>query len=437
MRRASPPQILLFALGASLSLPACALRLDYTADLAVERNDNLLLSPTDPVSLTLLRPGVSFEATHDSSAIQAHATGRIEWRRYGDRRFDDATDAGFDGRFNWIAIPERLSFGIADTLSVQPVNTLAADTPGNRQQVNVLAAGPTLLFGDRGGWRGAAELRYVRSTASVTDEFDARRGEFALRALRDLGPTTRFAFNLQRQRVDFDNDVVARDYTRSELFARFSRTLRRTDYAIDAGYSRLDYRRAAPGLARGRADPMLRATLGWRPGESHRFELRLSRQFSDVAANSLAGIDEAAGLRTALTTGDTVVNASPYSERRGEAEYTYASPRWTVHLTPHADRLRYQDTRQFDQNGVGSGFEANWRARRTLLLGVTGSIDRNRYVNLDRTDDTRRVSVFARCTLTRHLAASFTLTRYARRSTAPGQDADQNAALLALTWRNR
>lgn len=437
MRRMSLPQGLLIALGAVFALPALAVRLDYSGEFTVERNDNLLLAPSDPVSLTLLRPGVSFEATHETSSIQAHATGRVEWRRYGDRRYADATDGSFDGRFNWSAIPGRLSFGIADTLSVQPVNTLAADTPGNRQQVNVLAAGPTLLFGDRGGWRGAAELRYVRSTASVSDEFDSRRSEFALRAMRDLGPTARLAFNLQRQRVDFDDDVIARDYARSELFVRFSRTLRRTDYALDAGYSRLDYRRDAPELARGRADPMLRATLGWRPSESHRFELRLSRQFSDVAANSLAGIDEAAGLRTTLTTGDTVVNASPYSERRAEAEYTYGSPRWTVHVSPHADRLRYQDTRQFDQNGVGSGFEANWRAGRSLLLGMNAAFDRNRYLNLGRTDDTRRVSAYARYTLTRRLGASFTLTRYERRSTATGQDANQNAVMLALIWRNR
>lgn len=437
MRRATLSKIVLIAFCAALPLPAFALRVDYAIDLAAERNDNLLLSPTDPVSLTLLRPGLAFEINHDGSAVQAHFSGRAEWRHYRDRRFEDATDGAFDGRFNWVAIPERLSFGVVDTLSLQPVNTLAADTPGNRQQVNVLAAGPTLQFGSREDWRGIAELRYVRSTASVTDEFDARRDEFALRALRELSPTARLGFNLQRQRVDFDDDVVARDYTRNELFARFTRTLRRTDYTLDAGYSRLDYRRSAPGQARRRADPLLRVALGWRPGESHRFELRLSRQFSDVAANSLAGIDDASGLRSTLTTGDTVVNASPYSERRAQVEYGYTSPRWSAHLTPYADRLRYEETRQFDQNGVGSGFEVSWRARRTLLLGASGAYDRNRYPNLDRTDETRRVSAFARYTLTRRLDASFTLSRYERRSSVGGLDADQNAALLSLTWRNR
>jgi hypothetical protein len=49
---------------------AHALRVDYLIDLTAERNDNLLLTPSNPISLTVLRPGVGFEVSHDSSSLR-------------------------------------------------------------------------------------------------------------------------------------------------------------------------------------------------------------------------------------------------------------------------------------------------------------------------------------------------------------------------------
>ena len=295
-----------------------ALRIDYIIDVTAEHSDNLLLTPDDPVSLTVLRPGVSVDLTHESSTLQTQISGRAEYRYYGDSRFDDTVDGALTARVNWVAIPERLSFSLVDSLALQPVNTLAPDTPGNRQQVNVLSAGPTLSFDWGAGWRGATELRYVRSEAEITDEFNSNRIDLALRAIKPISTTSRFGFNLQTQRVDFEDDATARDYTRSSLFARYTRTLSRFDLAVDLGYSRLDYRRNFPGLAGARSDPLLRAELGWRPNASHRLGIRFNSEFSDAAADTLANLGEGSELPTEVVTGEAIVNASPYLQRQLE-----------------------------------------------------------------------------------------------------------------------
>jgi hypothetical protein len=414
---------------------AHALRVDYTIDFTAERNDNLLLTPVDPISLTVLRPGIGFEVFHDSSALQTRITGRAEYRHYGDERFANVVDGALSGRVNWVAIPERLRFTVIDNLSLQPVNTLAPDTPGNRQQVNVLSAGPVLSFDWGNSWRGESELRYIRTEAEVTDQFNSGRVDLALRAIKSLSTTSRLAFNAQIQRVDFEDDIFARDYTRSEVFARYSRTLNRFDIAVDAGYSRLAYRRDFPGQASSRSDPMLRTALTWRPNASHRFDANFSSEFSDMAANSLASDD--AEFPSEVVTGDTVVNASPFLVRRIGTEYAYDSTRWTFSVSPYVDRLRYEDTDQFDRNGRGGGLEAGWRARRNLMLGMTASFNRTDYVNLDREDETRRFGAYVRYNWVRHWSSTLALTRYQRDSTAADQNADQNTVNLTFSYDNR
>lgn len=428
---------LLFASLTATPHAAHALRIDYALDFIVEQNDNLLLTPDDPIALTVLRPGIGFEVSHDSPVLQSRISGRAEYRRYGDAHFADVVDGTLNARVNWVAIPERLSFTLIDNLTLQPVNTLSADTPGNRQQVNVLSAGPTLSFEWGDDWRGVTELRYVRSEAEITDEFNSERIDLALRATKRLSPTSRLAFNVRTQQVDFEQDVVARDYTRSELFARYSRTLNRVDFAIDAGYSRLDYKSDLPGFAGSRSDPMLRTQLTWRPNDTHRFEARLSSAFSDVASNSLAGVGVGTGIPAEVVTGETVVNASPFLERRLETGYAYTSTRWTASITPYLDRLRYDGTDEFDQNGLGTGLEVSWRARRNLRIGFASALNRNEYVNLDRVDETRRYTGYARLDWARHWSGMLTLARYARKSTSTGQDANQNTITLSISYTNR
>ena len=56
---------------------AQALRVDYIVDLAIERNDNLLLTPADPIAITLLRPGLGFEIVHDTSHVRPQRLEQI------------------------------------------------------------------------------------------------------------------------------------------------------------------------------------------------------------------------------------------------------------------------------------------------------------------------------------------------------------------------
>lgn len=417
--------------------PAAALRIDYVADLTVEHDDNLQLTETDPLAATVLRPGFGFTATHDGPALALRLTGRTELSHYDGARFHDHVDSTLDARATWTVRPERLRLEWNDNLSVQPVDPLAADAPGNRQQVHVTSLGPTLLFGRDDGWRGDAGARWVRSTADVTRIFDADRLDLTVRAERRLDPDTRLAFDLETQRVDFRDDTVARDYRRTQLYARWTRALSRFDLTLDAGLSRLHDMRTPAGTADARNDPLLRATLAWRPDDRQRLRARLSSQFSDIASDRLAAVSAGSGLPDTVPTGDIVVDGTPYLERRLELEYARTTERWHVTFVPHANRIRYEGSAAFDRDSRGGVLDVAYRARRTLTLGLSAGLDHSDYARLDRVDDQRRVRVWARLQRSRHWSVQAEVERWQRRSTVPGQDADRDTLALTVSYHNR
>jgi hypothetical protein len=439
MHAVAPRTAALASLLACVLLPgtAAALRIDYAADVAIERNDNVRLTDTDPISATVLRPGLGFTATHAGAALALDLTGRVEQSRYDDARFRDHVDATLDARATWTAIPQRLRVAWDDNLSMQPVDPLSPDAPDNRQQVHVTSLGPTLSFGRDDGWRGDAGARWVRSTADVTRIFDADRFALNVRAERRLDPDTRLAFDLETQRVDFRDDAVARDYRRTQLYARWTRALSRFDMTLDAGLSRLHDLRTPTGTAGARNDPLLRATLAWRPDDRQRLRVRLSRQFSDIASDRLAAVSTDSGLPDTVPVGDLVVDASPYLERRLELEYARTSERWHVTFVPHANRIRYAGGAAFDRDSRGCVFDVSFRARRTLTLGVSAGLDRSDYARLDRVDDQRRVRAWARLQRSRHWSVQAEVEHWQRRSTVPGQDAERDTVTLTVSYRNR
>lgn len=418
----------------ALAIPpgaAIAVDIDYSLNAGVERNDNVTLVELDPIEEDIFRAGLDFALTHDTSTIQTIVAGRAEYRNYLDNTFADTVDGLLAGYFNWVAIPQRLSFTVEDSLTVQPVNTLAANTPGNRQQVNVLSLGPNLYFDLSNSLRGQAELRYSSSDAEISDEFNSQRLGLAVRTVKELGPTSQLSLNLQAQRVDFDDDVVARDYSRQDIFGRYARELSHFTLGLDAGYSRLSYKSGGDV----RAEPLLRANIDWLPNETHRFSLTGSQQFSDAATDALTGIGEdSVTVPGQLLVSDSVVNASPFKERRVSLGYSFRGSRLVMLIEPYLNNLDYVDADAFDQEGHGGTVSATWQLRPRISIGAFATLDHIDYSQLGIQLESRRYGVHLQQTFSRHWSGRIEGARQERRSTLAGDNADQNMLFVSITY---
>lgn len=415
---------------AAASSNAGAAQIDYTIDAGIQQDDNVALSADDPIEQRFLRGGISFGVQQDSSKLQLSLDGRAEYRNYRDDVFSDTVDGVLTGRLNWVAIPGRLHFAVEDSLTVQSVDALAPDAPDNRQQVNVLSAGPTMLFRWSQTINGQADLRYIDSRAEVTDEFDSRRYELSLRGVKQLSTTSRLSLNSQFQDVDFDEDASL-DYKRTNVYARYDRALAKFDVGIDAGYSWMRYRNGT------REAPLFRMDLGWRPTPRSTFMLAVASQFSDTATDALAGIAPGTAVPEFVPVGDTMINASAYRTRRLGLDYTHTGARLQFRIGSHVETRRYIDDDTYDEDIGGGQFNINWHLQPRTMLGVMGSYDVHDYELLDRKDKLLRASAYVQRDFSRHWSGRLEWGRYERQSSLATRDVAQNTLYLGIIYRNR
>lgn len=420
--------------GALAAGPAQAWHLGWFLELAIEHNDNVLLSETDQVSDTIVTPALGFDLRNDGSTVQARVAGVVEHRNYLDNAYGSELLAEVDGMLNWVAVPGRLHFVVQDRLSVQPVSLAAPDSPANRQLTNVFAAGPTVFFRLGPTVNGQAELRWIDTWAEDSAGFDSQRLSLALRAAKQLGPGSTLSANLQAQRVDIEDALLAPDYDRYDAFVRWRRNLRTFDLEFDAGYSWLEFEHGGS-----RSSPLLRAMAAWRASERSSLSATAMRRFSDTAEYliepvAIDGTVPAPTLPPGAISGDATINALPYEETSVELTWAYDGARATFAAGPFHRRLDYVADEGPDQTGRGVQLGFGWRFSSTLRLEAAARAETLRFRNTGLENDTRYMAVFLHKGFTPHWSSRFGYTRYERDSSESGLSADQNVWYLAVTY---
>ncbi|MEO6689557.1 MAG: hypothetical protein ABIS07_06635 [Dokdonella sp.] len=427
---------------------APCVQIEYVAGLAIEHNDNINVSETAAVGDTILKPTLAFTLDQSGSTVQAAANGIFEYRDFLQGHFGDDFLGQLNGRMNWSAIPGRLNFGIEDYLGVQPINQLAPDTPGNQQQTNVFAMGPTLNFRLGPTVRGQAELRYTNSYADETDQFNSDRVSGALRAIKDLSAGSTLSANLIDERIRFRDSDIGQNYNRYSAFGRYTRNGSRFDLTTDFGYSWINYSGNALG-AQDRNDALARATLDWHLSDRSTLTIDVAHQLSDAASRLLTGSTIGAETGNAIpaqiATGSAATTSAAYLENRVDFGYAYRGPRASFTLAPYFRKLDYgaaSDTaniadpsgQAINQTARGASITAAWLLRPLLGVGVIASGENLRYDGLSREDKTWNVQAFIRQQLTPHWSWRADVTRYDRNSNAAGQSADQNIVSVQITY---
>lgn len=409
--------------------PCHAFRINYTVDAGVERNDNVALDDTRVVSQNIFRAGLGFTVSEHSSRVLAEAVGRVEHYDYPEL-FPDRTEGNLAARAQWMVIPDRLTFNVEDDLSVQPIDAFVPDAPGNRQQVNVLSAGPSLLFRHGRSFYGAVDLRYIRSDADETDEFNSDRVHLGATTSRDLSATSQLSLTAQQQQVNFDYDWLE-DYDRGDAYVTYARHRGRIGLVIDAGYSWLTYEEG-----RDRSGPLVRSEVSWRPNDRSNLAVLAWRQYSDAATQALASSTPGGTMPGRVPIGSMVIRGSQYREDRIAMEYTYAGVHNTLTAEPFYYRARYIEDDEFDQDGRG--------IRLGLSRGLTPTLSLSGYAEWEDVDYRRfyrevrmlHAGLALRKDFSRRWQGRVEWTFYRHDTKPSDRMVDRNTLYLAIVYSN-
>ena len=432
---ASPNQLaravaaaLTFAVGT-----ASAGQLDYNLYAGAEQSDNINLASQHPVSQSVLIPGLNFVYDQQGADLKAHVLGNLEYRNYPGGKFNDQTQLELAGQAAWTLAPERLDLTVQDYAGVQPLDTLASNAPGNQQQTNVFAIGPVVHFRLGDSLRGQGELRYIDSHAEKTHQFDSRRGQAALRVLKDLSPAEQLSFNLDTERVDLYNDATTSNYSRHELFGRYTSKLAHFDLDVALGASQIDFDRADTHT---QSSPLARVSADWRASQRSTFTLSATRQYADAAQDMMLRPGEAAlGNTHGINTGDAVVSSQVYLERTLELTYALHTERLTLSVSPRYRKLGYSGDTTFDQSGRGGNLAIDFRLRPALTLSAFAEDETLSYQTLDRRDRTLIAGIGLTDQWTRHWSWRASLLHQRRNSNVADQGFHENQIYFGVVYK--
>lgn len=426
------PSVLCAAILAAAPFHAHAIRINYVADVGIERNDNILMSPDDREASNALRAGFGFVLSEETSRIQANIGGRLEFWNYLDGPQSNAVESSLSGRLDWFLLPETLSFTVEDSLEMRPIDRFAADTVDNRQRVNVLSLGPNLGFNWNQAVRGRFELRWIDSQAEETDALESQRVSAALHAIRTLDPTSSLTLSARGQDVDFQHDLMARDHRRYDAYLRYDRRRSRLGFELVAGYTWVDY---ADGDSA--SHPLFRGRVEWEASARTTFALAAEHELTDASDSAIGGISAAATVPDNLSTGSFVVNPSIYEEDRVELTWSYQADRLGLTAGPYYERIDFIDAPAIDETRRGVVVQLSYRLAPTWDLTTFADGSRSDYTDINQRTEDRRYGFGLAKTWSRHWSSSLSYVHYTRRDEGLIGDSRQNLWYLTLTYRNR
>lgn len=421
-----------FAIGLLAAVPASAMELEYSIRGAAGYSSNINQSTIDPTGSGLLIPQLDFRFKEQGSTLQASAIGEVQYFDYLSGNFSNQLLSQLSGIFDWAVIPQRLHLVLEDDASVQPVNVLEPNAPGNLQQVNVLSVGPTLQFRLGAPLVGEADFRVLNSTASKTSDFDSLREIATVRAIRHLAPTRDLSANVEGEHVHFTgSNAAGTDYNRYAAYGRYQSRLAHLDLDLSLGYSRL----SVPGFG-SRSGPLLRTTAAWRATPRSTFGVGFMHGYSDAAQDlgTLIDFTSIEKLNNGILVGSATISSEVYLGSRVDATYGFEAARWSLHVNPYWRKLEYVLAADLDQTAHGGAFDLSYRVRPQWTVGLLATEETRRYTAIARRDEDIRVGLYLLQQLSRHWSWRLDLTRNERNSTAALQGFRENIGLFTLIF---
>lgn len=427
------PTAMALVLATLLPSRACAFDLEYDLGTYLSHSDNINLSQAAPLDDTVLAPTVRFTVDQAGADVQISGRGLLQYTDYLDDTFNDEFRADFTGGLHWEVLPSRLTLVLQDYLSQQNVDFASPATPDNRQQVNYFVAGPSFYARFNPATRGQFDLRYGNTYAEESDAFNGDRYSVAARVRREISPTMEITGNLEAAKVEYDQVGASADYDRYDAFVSIDHQRPALELNLELGHTQLDLR----AVDRRFSSALVRGNVAVEVSPRSRLRADLRYQLTDatqyLVTPMLDGVLD--GRRYFdLSYPSITVNPNVFRERSIRTTYEYNGVRTSLRLMPYYRRLAYLNVPADDQSLKGLAFDAQYRLRPLLSLGLYVGREQRDYDDSARDDKYTTIDLGLTRRFTRHWSGRIGAGYRKNRSSAGGEDYEENIVLLSVGY---
>jgi hypothetical protein len=366
------PFCAVLACGLGMSGAANA-QLDYSFDAGVGRSDNIRRTAEDPVDETILSVGAQLGWLASSRRLTADVLADIAYLDYRDGTFDGEVTGNLVGGVKMHLVPDRFDWIVEENFGQARRDPLAPITPDNRENVNLFATGPDLVFGIGSSLEGKLGARYLRVDFEDS-EFGSERYSALASVVRALSSVAEFGAHVGTERVMPENEISGGgEYDRHELFANYSLDGSRTSFSLDAGVTRLERGEFSDsGL-------LLRFDARREIGKRMALSVGFGREYSD-SGQSLRFLQGVTGVDT--DPGSLTASPDPFVSEYFTAGWDATGRRTRLSLAAAHFDQEYPDQPLQNRKQV----TADARIARDLGPSLTASLDgsylREDYVNI-------------------------------------------------------
>lgn len=424
MRRRGPI-VLLMSASALFSWQAEA-GYEVVAGVGLETTDNVFLQEEDGVDDMILSERLGLRFDSESPVLEAEIDGDVRYFHYTENTTDDQTLFDLSAAATWHAVPDRLQFVFQDEASEVRGNPRDRGAPDSTQSANAYVVGPDVLFGPSRVDRLIMSARYGESW--FENGVDSERVGVGARWLRELSARDGVFLGVQRQQITFtEEDPVATDFERDDVFVGWSRTLPQTEIDVEVGSFEVRREDMEDEDLRGE-----QAQFSWVQATAPRTNItfRATTAVEDSGARLLSGNDSALSFSgtDAVVTGD-LVDRTEY-----EVGINKRGPYYDLLASVVSSEEDYEVTAN-DLEAVGGRVAVDYYLAQLTSIGTAISFNRQEFLQSDRVDEDVTVRIEYRRGLSERLFMNLGYTYDQRDSSEANQSFEANRVAAGISYR--
>jgi len=336
--------------------------------------DNVRRVPTDQESDTLASLGFGIDYGYTVPRLDAVALGNLDYVEYLNNSFGSQLTGRFDGQAVWGKNTDFFQWRLEETFGQTRANALAAATPDNLQNVNLLSTGPAFNVGFGSNQLSVDALYTNQQYGGDSLDSDRYTGQVSLARL--LSKVGFVSLNVRAERMRFRNSPTDIDYDTREYFVSYHGEAGRTSVTSDLGYTELE--RDIDHQVSGGALAHLELERRVSPSSSVFMSGRMQfSQAADVVRIGAASGSVNTGAETPLSTSD------PFRDREVRLGWRYNQSRTGFTVSATRGSERYEQRGDLDRNVMRFDVQADRHVAPTVWLRLEGRYQKEQFQNVD------------------------------------------------------